>query len=263
VLQVPLHAAGSERRWAALRPLCGHDELAVDGDGDLEATRLLDRLLLEVPASRIGPGSAWSLALSDRDRLLLALYRQLYGDRVEGAVECAACGASFQLAFTLTEIHGGLEPVAGAARPETDGTFALADGRRFRLPTAEDRIAVFGMDPAQAADVLAARCVIVGDASSDRESLEDAMAQAGPVLDVDLDARCAECGADQSFRFGLSAHLLGALAAEKPCLAREIHAIATAYGWGLDEILGLPREERRRFVRLIEAEKAARRERRP
>jgi len=265
VLQVPLQPARADGRWAALRPLCGHDEALVDGRGDLEATRLLDRLLVAVPGTSVGPGGAWTISLSDRDRLLAAVYRLHYGDRVEGAVECAACGAPFDLAFTLADLASRIESdgkTALAAGPDAEGTWSLPDGRRFRLPTAEDRMAVFGMEPAEAADALASRCLLAGDPNDDRESLEAAMREAGPVMDVDLEATCAECGAGQGVRFDIRDHLLGALAAEKPWLAREVHAIATAYGWRLEEILGLPRDERRRYVRLIQAEGAARRERR-
>jgi len=262
VLQVPLEPAGTGPRWAALRPLCGHDEAAIDGCGDLEATQLLERLLVAAPGTSVRPGGTWTLSVSDRDRLLAAVYRHLYGDRVEGTVRCTDCGAAFDLTFTLAELARGLESGRRTARtvgPDSEGTYVLPDGRRFRLPTAEDQIAVSGMAPEQGAEVLASRCLLAGDPAGDREALEAAMSEVGPVLDLDLGATCAECGAPQEVRFEIRAHLLGTLAAERPCLAREVHSIATAYGWGLNEVLDLPRDQRRGYVRLIETERAGRR----
>jgi hypothetical protein len=262
VLQVPLQPAGADGRWAALRPLCGHDEVSIGGCGDLDCARLLDRLLVAAPGGSVGPGDTWTLSLSDRDRLLVALYRHHYGDRIEGSVDCSECGATFEVAFVLADLAHGLESggiTPRATGPDAEGAYVLPDGRRFRLPTVEDRMAVFGMEPTKGADTLVSRCLLAGDPNADREALEAAMSEAGPVLDVDLEASCAECGTVRDVRFDIRAHLLGALAAEKAWLAREVHSIATAYGWGLEEILGLPRDERRRHVRLIEAERVARR----
>ncbi len=84
------------------------------------------------------------------------------------------------------------------------------------------------------------------------------MAEVGPILDLDLEATCPECGARQAIHFDICAHLLGALASERLWLAHEVHTIASAYGWSLAEILGLPREDRRVYVRLIEAHRPKR-----
>jgi hypothetical protein len=41
---------------------------------------------------------------------------------------------------------------------------------------------------------------------------------------------------------------------ERPLLDREMHRLAVAYRWSLDDILSLPRTQRRSLVSLAEAE---------
>ncbi len=259
MLQVTLHPGLPNGPWACLRPLCGHDEAAIHDADDLEATRLLDRLLVEAPGTTVGPGAAWSLTISDRDRLLVALYRHHYGDRVEGAVRCGGCGEAFDLTLGVDELSGRLEDTDTrlATGPDGEGAYLMPDGRRFRLPTPEDQRRVLGLEPGAAAETLLRRCLLEGDVAADRGTLEAAMEAVGPVLDVDLVASCPECGAEQTVRFDIRVHLMGALASERRWLAREVHSIATAYGWSLEEILALMREDRRAYVQLIEADRTA------
>ena len=257
--QIELHPGLPDGRWACLRPLCGHDEAATDGSDDLAATRLVDRLLVAAPGTSVEPGRGWELSVTDRDRLLVALYEQLYGERIEGTVECPGCSASYEMAFGLDDLRHRLAPREGgpARGPDAERGYELPDGRRFRLPTPDDQRSVLGLDPAAAAEAILERCLLSGEVASDRAGLEAAIEELALTLDLDLEAACPECSQTQEVRFDLGRHLLGALAAERRWLAREVHSIATAYGWGLHEILGLTRDDRRAYVEIIEADRAA------
>jgi hypothetical protein len=135
----------------------------------------------------------------------------------------------------------------------------LPDGRRFRLPTAGDQRSVLGLGAENAAAALLERCVVEGDPREDPALLQTAMDEVGAVLDLHLEAACPKCGALQGVRFDIQTYLLRALAYERRFLNHEVHRIAMAYGWGHEEILNLTREDRRAFVRLIEADQAGRR----
>lgn len=261
MLHVALDPGLPGGRFACLTPLRGYDELAVEDTGDLAAIDLLSRLLVDVPGTRVGPGTAWELAVPDRDRLLAAVYRRQYGERVECSVECQGCRESFDLEFDLDRLTSELDRAdpSAAVGPDGDGTYTIDDGRRFRLPNGEDQRSVVGLEPEEAVTAVLERCVVDGDGPADRERIESAMAAVGPTLDLDLEASCPDCGLVQPVRFAMHAHLLGLLASERVWLAHEVHAIASAYGWSLDEILGLTREDRHAYVRLIEADRTSRR----
>jgi hypothetical protein len=154
-----------------------------------------------------------------------------------------------------------LEDGAGARAtgPDEEGIYTLPDGRRFRLPTADDQYSIIGLEVEKAADALLGRCMVEGDPMESPEIIQTAMDEVGAVLDLHLEAACPKCGALQSVRFDIQTYLLHALAYEKRFLNHEVHRIAMAYGWGHKEILSLTREDRRAFVRLIEADQAGRR----
>jgi hypothetical protein len=261
MLQVRLNPGVRAGKWAFMRPLRGHDEAFVEDAGGVEAIAFLDRLLIEAPGTTVGPGQAKDLAVCDCDRLFAALYRRYFGDRIEGTAACRECGEPFELCLSLRDLLGSLEESAAARTvgPDEEGVYTLTDGRRFRLPTAGDQQSVMGLEVEAAAAALLDRCVVEGDPAADPELLQAAMGEAGAVLDCDLEAACPECGAAQTVLFDMQGYLLRALAYEKRFLYHEVHRIALAYGWGHEAILGLTREDRRAFVRLIEADPAARR----
>lgn len=256
MLQIQLRPGLPGGRWACVRSLFGHDEALIDGTSPLEATVLLDRLLVETPGTSVGPGRAWDLAISDRDRLLATIYMQCFGDRIESCVPCRDCDRAFDLSFSLRGLIDNLYNREGLSTtgPDEQGIYTLADGRRFRLPTAADQRNVLGLEAEPAITALLERCVVEGDPGADPETLQAAMDEVGPILDVDFEVTCPECGTGQGVRFDIQTYLLRALAHEKLFLTREVHRIATVYGWGLQEILNLPRDDRRTYVRLIEAD---------
>lgn len=234
-------------KLAVLRELSGDDEESVGGTDTDAAIRLLDRLLVDAPGA-VAPRSAARLTSAERDRLMAALYRRTWGDRVETTVTCRSCRQHFDVDFALGQLLASLEPDPGRAVPEGDGWYRL-DGRRFRIPTGEDELRCAGE-----AQLLA--CCVEGD--GDPAEILEAMRALAPIVDLELDARCPECEATQSVHFDLQAFVLGTLRAERGRRALEIHRLATAYGWTLSEIMALARSQRQRFVTLIDREGLAR-----
>ena len=239
----------------------------------MAATELLEQLLVDVPGTSVGPGRAWSLAVSDRDRLLAAIYVQTFSDQVESEVPCQACEARAEINFSLQGLVASLEAgederrrVGVRAGPDEDGVFTLDDGLRFRLPTSADQRALFAEPAERAAGLLLRRCVLAPAGATaadlDAPSLERvaaAMAVVGPTVEHTFEVACDDCGAGQTVHFDIQQYLLRALEHERRYLIREVHYLACAYGWSLGEILDLSRADRRAYVELVAAERAARR----
>ena len=226
-------------RFVCLRELCGEDELWDDA-----AIGLIDRLLLDRPGAAFGPGDAKKFTLSETDRVLAAIYRSLYGDAVECHVVCSRCGRSYAMSFTLTELWQSVTSpspdvdvlIADLGDADADGVYRFRS-LRFRLPTGEDLDAIAGLTPQEQAHALRVRCVLDDDRSVDERAFDRALSLAGPILDVDLDSTCSECGATQGVPFRLDEFLLSALRREGPLLTREVHELARAYRWSRQEIL--------------------------
>jgi hypothetical protein len=261
MLQIALQPGLQGGRWACLRPLCGHDEAFIHGTGSVESIAFLDRLLVDAPGTTVGPGKAKELAVCDCDRLFAAIYLHYCGERIEGTSLCRECNEPFETSFSLRDLMASLADgtAVKATGPDEKGIYTLPDGRRFRLPTADDQYSVIGLEAEKAAAVLLERCMVEGDPLESPEIIQTAMDEVGAVLDLDLEVTCPKCGALHSVRFDIQTYLLCALAYERRFLNHEVHRIAIAYGWGHEEILNLTREDRRAFVRLIEADQAGQR----
>jgi hypothetical protein len=251
VERVALPGAG---RCAYLRELCGADEESVSSGGTLAALGLLDRLLTDGPGASVRPGDAARITVTERDLLLARVYRAAFGVRIEGTLPCVGCGEPFDLDFDQDDLVAGVLAARDGLSALPEGVYAAPDGRKFRLPTGEDELAVWGLPPEEAARALLRRCVIEGDPGRDEEAMAQAMERAGPVLDVDLRAVCPECGREQTVRFSMQGYLLAALERDSRKLAHEVHRLAAAYSWSLGEILSLRRRRREALAALAAGE---------
>ena len=265
--RIELRHVAAQPRYVRMREPCGADELALAGVDSRAAVQLLDRLLEAAPCS------AALMSASDRDRLLASLHRALWSDRIVSTLECAACGAKYDLAFELStlqrQLHDGMEAVrVVGARAVEDG-----QGQRFDLPSLDDEEAAamsgliaggrqLGAVIAGSGKVDADRKLEPGqDADNDNDA--DAQPRAdldalgarldvlAPLLDVDLDTRCVECGTAHVARFDIQSFVLQRLLDERPSVLGDVHALAGGYGWSLQDIVGLPRSLRRSLVQRV------------
>jgi hypothetical protein len=257
-MRVELQRGDSRWGWAYLRPLTGHDELALDAESGQAGNWLLRRLLDDRSDAALGPDGLDSLDMHNRDRLLAEIFRACFGENVDGISRCTHCGEEFEFHFTLGSLTGRrTEATAPMAEgPDAEGYYRL-EGTRFRLPTVADLEAVGDLPADQAVTALLARCAEAGEDSEGGDAIQEAMEQLSPSLDLDIEASCPHCERAATISFSLEAFLMRALSQERRFLTIEIHRLATAYGWGLGEILGLSRDDRRTLARLAEHERIA------
>lgn len=239
---------GPETRTAWLVPVTGADEVALEGtDGAAAALALLRRVARDDAGA---PLRVDELTVSGADRLMAAVYREMYDDQAECRVRCAACREPYQFTISLTAVTTA-QDADRPGPPGLDGAWDLPDGRRVRALTVSDLAEA--PDPRQ----LLARALVAGEPTSDDTELETFLERAAPVLSLDLEVDCPHCAAHETVRFDLAHYLAARLAGERAFLIRETHLIAARYGWSLGEILSLSQRGRRAFAGLIEAERAS------
>jgi hypothetical protein len=219
-----------------VRELTGADERAVDSASTASAVELL---------SRITTANVAGLCASDRDRLLASAYRLTLGDRLDTSATCSACHSLFDINFRLSLLLESLETGGSSEglQRRGDGSFLTGRGSVFRLPTAEEELA------AGSAAELRRRCVEV---ETEGDDIEAAMRAAAPLVAVDLNAACPECGQEQAFHFDLQTYLLETLVRERRRLLSELQMLAVSCGWSLTELLTLRRGERRALVDMVD-----------
>jgi hypothetical protein len=234
-----------------LRELTGHDERAVTGTATADALALLDRLIVPRDDPRL---QAVDLVAADRDCLLAAVCLRAFGDRIDRTLDCDGCRRPFDISFSLPAVLASVEPTRhpGRLRPSADNVFEGGGGRRFRLPTGRDEQRATRLPPEEAEAALL-RCCAVGDSSAMApEELQALLTETAPLVDLELAARCPDCGQIRQLHFDVQSHLLASLLDERTRLLTEVHRLALAYGWSLEEILSLRRSERRLLVEWID-----------
>jgi hypothetical protein len=243
-----------EKRVAPLRELTGRDEYAISGASTSSAIELLDALLDEASQQRV---RAADLVAADRDRLLAAVYARAFGDRIESTITCTRCEQPFDLHFSLQQLMESVDRRTPEVewKPIGGGRFEAPGGATVRLLTGSDELAASALSREEMESFLRDRANASNEESN--EALAQAMDQIAPLLDLELVARCAECGHVHVVQFDIQRYTLGAILAERRRLLAEINRIAIAYAWRLDEILSLTRTDRRILVELIDNERVA------
>jgi hypothetical protein len=234
--------------------MTGDDERSVGGADTETAITLLDRLGLS------SGQSAAKLTASQRDRILARIYAEIYGEHIASTLTCGSCSRPFDIGFSLRELVRRSVPTIW---PESDGNYRSGDGFRFRLPTGEDELSVRCLPANEAVLELLRRCVLeIPDGlipnALDTAAVQDAMEQAGPILDVDINTSCPECSAAARVRFDLQSYLLESIIRDRRRLLHETHTLASVYRWSFREIMSLKRSERRSLIAMIEADAARR-----
>ena len=235
-----------------VRALTGHDEWELHG-GPGAGRELIERLLES--ANSNDEAAALELTAGERDRLLAALWQHYFGDTIMATRRCVDCGEFFDLNFSLSALVDSLD---ATPQPEEvvsltpEGHAQLITGHTIRPATAEDENAIERLDLDEAEIALTRRCVS-GGAPPPGEVLDKVLDWLDPVIDIDLDGVCPECGTAQTIRFSIEHYLTISLQRERNTLLREVHLLASAYSWPLQDILELERLERQALCAFVNA----------
>jgi len=196
--------------------------------------------------------------IGQRDAQLLTLREGLFGSRLISVASCPNCGERLQLTLNISDLR-----VAGHAGPET---IALTIGDyviRYRLPDSTDLLALVSCDSVEAGRrLLLSRCVQTvqrdaADQSIDAlpdevsDTLVAHMAQADPQADVQFDLNCPVCAHHWAAAFDVMAFLWNEIDRWAQRMLREVHLLASAYGWTEADILSLSPSRRRAYLNLI------------
>jgi hypothetical protein len=247
-----------------MRPLTSHDVLSVweRGAHAYPFERGLIMLALACPDSPVARLA--ELAIGERDRLLFRLHALTFGSTLQGWARCPACGERVEFSLPVDEnlLPSGDED----GKVERTGGHALEVGDlqvSFRLPSSADlRAAAECQDEAGARSLIVGRCVIEAVKAGgpvptqDTEplivdALAHAMAEQDPLGDILVELGCPGCGRSWQQVLDIVSLLWRMLEARAGRLLREVHALASAYGWSEEAILALSPERRRCYVEMV------------
>ncbi len=183
-----------------------------------------------------GVGDPAELPLGVADRRLLATYEQATGGHLEVTAVCAACGDRTTLSLGVASVG-----------PHVWASVHTGEGSGVREPSYADLLAAAGA-PAEVLD----RCRVGATGRGGPRGGWADLDRAEQSLAGPLRSSCAECGDPISVDADVVALVLRGLAVLSADLDREVHLLASTYGWDLATIEALPDHRRQRLAALVD-----------
>jgi hypothetical protein len=215
--------------------------------------------LLQV-ATRESPREALAqFAIGRRDAELLKLREKIFGPRMTGETDCPACGQQMEMNFTVAEVQTIPLPELPETCTEIFGDYEIS----FRLPNSSDLAALVpGDDLAVQKRLLVQRCVLstkysdhlVTSEQLDEETvtaLSERMSELDPQGDVQLTLSCPQCSHRWDAPLDIASFVWSEIHAWAVRLLREVHSLASTYGWRESEILAMGSWRRQAYLELI------------
>lgn len=226
-------------------------------------------LLLAAFNPGIGPEALAELPIGRRDNLLLTLREWTFGPRLTALATCPQHGGSLELDFNVQDIRVG-------EVDEVDGRFSeplsfTMNGYEvsYRLPNSADLAAVAVKERvAEAEDALLRRCLVgirhegssvapeslpEGEFEAVAAALTAEMSSQDPQADTRLAVVCPECGHEWEISFDIVSYFWAEIDAWARRTLREVHILASTYGWSEREILALTPNRRRLYLEVIQS----------
>jgi hypothetical protein len=242
-----------------------------------------ERGLLQQPVQRAldllgtaAPGTAIDilaqLSIGQRNGLLLNLRERAFGSQVMAVATCPGCGLQLDLDFAVSDIQAAPQPPLAEESAGGDGVFALrVDGCvvEFRLPTSLDLQAVAGLaDIPSIRRQLLARCLMRVDQDGEAlaiaqwpdeviDAVNEEMERLDPLASLQLDLACPECEHRWLAAFDPGDYLWRELGDWAVRILRDVHSLASAYGWREADILAMHPWRRQVYLELLSGQGVA------
>ena len=187
-----------------------------------------------------------------RDVLLAGLFPSVADEQIPACANCPGCGVVLDVPVDVAAV------AALPVHEPGEWLSVLVDGIEvpFRLPTTADLIALGGRPLDRARPALLAACLGLergqpaAPAPETVAAVEAAMEQAAPAGAVDLLVRCPDCELDSVLPLDIPALVWAEIEAEASALLRDVHALATSYGWTEADVLDLSPRRRAMYLAL-------------
>jgi len=202
--------------------------------------------LLDSCATSADPGPWREQPVGARHRAMLALLQVSEAiDAVACTTCCPACGERAELALPLGDLQA--LPSGGAAVEVVIG------GRRLclRRPTGDDLRAWREAPPHNRGEVLQSLLQDGELQPGDEETVARALADADPLVAFSVQCACPACGEMADHEVDLEALVLQRLAQRQHAVLREVHRLASHYGWTEAQVFAVAPSRRARYLALI------------
>jgi hypothetical protein len=218
--------------------------------------------LLAAASPDIPPGTLYNLSIGERDARLLTLREWTFGPQLNSLTTCPGCSERLELTFDVSDIRAKI--ASSTAEPGAALLLCIADHEvSFRLPNSLDLFAIAGsQDLAASTQLLFQRCLLAAKHQGEEksaaqlpkeiaEAVEERMSQADPQADVQLALSCPQCGHQWQAIFDIVSFFWSEIDAWAFRILREVHTLASAYGWREADILAMGPWRRQCYLDMV------------
>ncbi len=226
----------------------------------LEASSMQRALLL---LARVLPDKSIEelsrLHIGERDALLLEIYEMAFGPILTCETACPGCGERLELNLRSDELKApGPNPPQASAELNAEGYDVI-----FRLPDSLDlNAASLCLDLASARQVLMECCILKAQRDGKEsnasdlpgaviEAVSSRMEELDPQANIQIDLTCPSCGNRWFSPFDILPLLWSEVDIMARRTLREVHLLASAYGWSETEILTMSQWRRQAYLEMI------------
>ena len=199
-----------------------------------------------------------NLSVGQRDAYLLMLREGTFGSQFAGFAECPQCQERLECQFTIADIWHPGRPQESPLHIEIEDYML-----QVLLPTQTDLLAIVGSRSLEFARAqLLERCVrevmredeaIAVTALPDEivAAIGEHILQLDPQAEVQLALQCPACEHTWSVLFDITTFVWAEISSQAKRLLREVHMLATAYGWHETDILAMSAMRRQFYLELV------------
>ena len=186
-------------------------------------------------------------SIGRRDAELLRLRERLFGSRMTGRADCPACGQAMEMNFGVAEIQTALPSEPAEYFTANFGEYEI----RFRLPDSSDLATIVpAEDVAMHKRRLLQRCVLSAARAGQPfaaaqlpddvvSSVSERMSELDPQGDVQLALTCPNCSHQWHAPLDIVSFVWSEIQTWAVRLLRDVHVLASTYGWREADILAL------------------------
>jgi hypothetical protein len=241
-----------------MRQLSAH-ELLDAWESAVVAAALERPLILLAAATNRARDEIAEWSIGARNAQLLALRARVFGDEMNAVAHCPVCGERLEMNLRVSDFSA---PPPDDSAPPTRALRVNGHTLIYRLPNTHDLLAAQAARDFETARETLLRRVVVSvsgapelDATQIAAHAVDALSaqleRDDPLAALRVHLTCPNCQHEWETALEIAQFVWLELDAWAKRILREVHTLASAYGWSENEILALSPQRRQLYLEMI------------
>jgi hypothetical protein len=222
-------------------------------------------VLLAAAYPESSPEALSALPIGQRDNRLISLREVTFGPKLQSLATCPACYERLELNFEVADLRTVRSSPGDEITDEPGETFSLSVDSfdlTFRLPNSQDLAMVSKETVGDYHSELLGRCLIEAKKNGKQvavaqlpekvvEAIENRMAAADPQANLQIDLTCPVCEHRWQAAFDIFSFLWAEIDTWAQRILRDVHVLASNYGWHEQDILAMNPLRRQIYLEMI------------